>query len=187
MMRGLALFAGGALLTAIPGWLMFPNLLYRRVEQPVAFNHQVHTGKAGMACNDCHSVKDDGSFSGIPALAGCANCHAAPMGTSKAEKDFIEAYVTPGREPKWLVYARQPENAWFPHAPHIARAKLACERCHGNHGKTTTLVAYEENRISGYSRDVMGRPGRTVGMRMDNCVECHHQQGLEHSCLDCHR
>jgi len=25
------------------------------------------------------------------------------------------------------------------------------------------------------------------GMRMDDCVRCHHGQGLENSCLDCHK
>ena len=38
-----------------------------------------------------------------------------------------------------------------------------------------------QDRISGYSRDVWR------GMKMDDCVACHRQQGLEHSCLDCHK
>jgi hypothetical protein len=28
---------------------------------------------------------------------------------------------------------------------------------------------------------------RAGGMRMDDCVACHRQNGLEHSCLDCHK
>lgn len=187
MMRSVLFFAGGVLLTAIPGWLAFPNLLYKRVPQPVAFNHQTHTGKGGMGCTDCHSTREDGSFAGVPALAQCATCHAAPMGATKAEKDFIDNYVTPAREPAWQVYWRQPDNAWFPHAAHVTRAKLACEKCHGDHGKSTTLPLFEVNRVSGYSREVMGRKGRSAGMRMDNCIQCHHEHGLNHSCLDCHR
>jgi len=46
---------------------------------------------------------------------------------------------------------------------------------------------FEVNRISGYSRDVMGRPGKSTGMRMDNCIGCHEQHGLHQTCLDCHK
>jgi hypothetical protein len=187
MIRGLILFAAGAALASTAGWMAVPRLLYRQQSQPVAFSHKVHNEKGGMACNDCHSLREDGSFAGIPKVAKCAECHSAPMGETKAEAEFVANYVTPNREPQWLVYARQPDNAWFPHGAHLKRANLACEKCHGGQGKSDKLPLFEVNRISGYSRDVMGRAGNNSGMRMDSCLRCHEQRGLRHACLDCHK
>ena len=42
-------------------------------------------------------------------------------------------------------------------------AELKCEDCHGPHGASDTLRPYEENRISGYSRDIWG--GSISGLR----------------------
>jgi hypothetical protein len=177
-LRGTILFLAGALAALGAGWLGFPRVLYRTRPQPVDFSHQAHAEKAGTKCDDCHSLRADGSFTGIPTLDKCAGCHAAPMGATTAEKQFIETYVTPQREPQWLAYARQPENVYFSHATHIKRANLKCERCHGNQGTATTPRVHREDPISGYSRDVMP---------MDACVACHREQHRENSCLDCHK
>jgi len=108
------------------------------------------------------------------------------MGTTAAEKRFIDQYVTPNREPQWKSYAGQPENVYFPHVTHVKTAKLACARCHGDQGSTNALPLYQVDRISGYSRDIWGSKGRP-GMTMNDCVGCHEERKLEHSCLDCHK
>ena len=194
MARGVVVFVAGFALSLGTGWLVLPGTFYRKAEQPLKFNHEVHTGASNsMACEDCHSLREDGSFAGIPKLEKCAGCHAEPVGTTDSEKQFVEQYVKPGREPQWLVYSRQPDNAWFPHSTHIKVAGLKCESCHGSHGHSTSLQPLEVNRISGYTRNVMGLPAgrfglqRAGGMRMDDCVRCHTDKKLEHSCLDCHR
>ena len=184
--RGKILFLAGVLTALGAGWAGFPHAIYKTRPQPVDFSHKVHADKAGSKCEDCHALREDGSFAGIPSLAQCAGCHAAPMGTTVAEKNFIEQYVTPNREPQWLAYARQPENVRFSHATHLKLARLKCERCHGEQGMTENLRPYQEDRISGYSRDIWGAKGRP-GMTMDDCVACHREQKLEHSCLDCHK
>ena len=52
---------------------------------------------------------------------------------------------------------------------------------------------YEQDRISGYSRDVDGhslaRLGRTPGdgMKMSDCEDCHHRRNVEVGCLGCHQ
>ncbi|MEI9976819.1 MAG: hypothetical protein WDO73_35070 [Ignavibacteriota bacterium] len=109
------------------------------------------------------------------------------MGTTAAEKSFIDQYVTPNREPRWASYARQPENVAFSHSAHVKRAGMTCESCHGNTGTTDTLRPYQVDRISGYSRDIWGVPATSHGMKMADCVSCHWAKGLEHSCLDCHK
>jgi hypothetical protein len=191
--RGILLFVAGLGTSLAAGWIGLPAVLYERTPQPVQFSHKTHSGTAGMKCEDCHAVRDDGTFSGIPALAKCAECHAEPMGTTAAEKQFVEKYVKANREVPWHVYSRQPDNAHFSHANHVKLGKVACETCHGGHGKTETLRPFERNRISGYSRDIWGPSlarftgtGR-AGMKMDDCMSCHRDKGVQDSCLDCHK
>lgn len=182
MSRGVLVFAAGFALALGAGWLALPGAFYEKREQPLSFSHDAHTGAAnGMACEDCHGFREDGSFAGIPKLDKCASCHAEPLGATEHERMFVESYVKTGREPQWLAYSRQPDNAWFPHASHVKAGGLKCETCHGEHGHSKSLRPVEVNRISGYTRDVMG------GMRMGDCVRCHTDRGLEHSCLDCHK
>ena len=193
-LRGSLFFLGGLAPALAAGWIAFPRVLYRSAGQPLSFSHAAHTGeKGGMPCTDCHALGADGRFSGVPRLEKCVGCHGQAIGASAAEKLFVDEYVANGREVPWLVYARQPENVHFPHAAHVVRAKVPCERCHGAHGTTDRLRPYEENRISGYSRDIWG-PGISrvarrpwEGMKMTDCVSCHEGRGRGASCLACHR
>jgi menaquinone reductase, multiheme cytochrome c subunit len=179
--RGYLFFFAGALAALGAGWLGFPHVIYQKHPQPVDFSHKVHAEKASAACEDCHAFRADGSYAGIPTLDKCSGCHTAAMGTTAAEKDFIDRYVTPNREPQWASAARQPENVWFSHATHVKLGKLKCEQCHGAQGASDKLRPVERDRISGYSREIW------TGMKMDDCIDCHRSRGREHSCLDCHK
>ena len=180
--RGTWVFLAGALAALGAGWAGFPYAIYERRPQPVNFSHKAHTEAGGMKCEDCHELRADGSFAGIPRLEKCAGCHTAAMGTTAAEKNFIDGYVTPRREVAWAVYARQPESVYFPHGVHVKRAGLACAACHGDHGRSDSLRPYQQDRISGYSRDIWS------GMTMNDCVDCHSRHGIDQqACLDCHK
>lgn len=181
-----------AIITA--GWFGFPRMLYRNVDQPLQFSHRIHTSeKVGLTCDGCHSVKDDGTFSGIPRLEMCAQCHAQAQGTTPDEQRLVAEYVTPSREIPWLVYARQPENVYFSHAPHLKLAGIGCERCHGPHGQSDSLRPFQVNRISGYSRDIWGRNISGIrtrpwdGMKMSDCERCHAERGVANTCFKCHK
>jgi len=188
-------FLSGLALVVTFGWVALPAALYVRAEQPLQFSHEVHTSEAlGLSCEDCHGFRADGSYVGIPGVAKCAECHSSPVGETAEEKRLVAEYVTPGREIPWRVYARQPDNAHFPHAQHVKQAAIACAECHGSHGKTNQLRPLETDRISGYSRDVAGfspvrfvrRPGD--GMQMRDCEACHAQRHVAATaCLDCHK
>jgi hypothetical protein len=177
-MRSLIPFLAGAVLALGAGWAGFPRVIDRQSAQPVDFSHKVHAEKAGSKCEDCHAFRDDGTFAGAPRLEQCSGCHAAPMGATAAEKAFIDAYVTPNREPEWKRYAAQPENVFFSHVAHQKRAKLKCEKCHGEIGSSDKLPAHFEDRISGYSRGTM---------RMSVCEDCHAENKVVTSCMDCHK
>jgi hypothetical protein len=194
MRRGALLFAAGFGLALAAGWVAFPRALYLSRSQPLEFPHKTHAEKAGTSgCSDCHSLAEDGSFTGIPPASGCSTCHAEPLGTTQAEATLVNSYLKPGNPVPWLVYSRQPANVRFSHAIHAERAKLGCEQCHGNHGQSDRLREYQQNRISGYSRDIWGssmsrlRRAPGDGMKMSDCESCHRERGVEAGCLGCHR
>jgi len=178
--RGQLIFLAGMAAALALGWRGFPLLLFQRVPQPVDFSHRIHADKAGAKCEDCHSLRADGTFAGVPSLDKCSGCHAAAMGSSVQEKRFIDSYVTPNREIPWQVYARQPENVNFSHAAHIKLAHLDCAECHGPQGASSTLGPARVDRISGYS-------GSAHFQSMDACEDCHRRRRADNSCLTCHK
>jgi hypothetical protein len=172
------------------GWVIFPMLLYSSHQQPFPFSHAVHTGESvGMSCEDCHGISERGTFGGIPSLEQCATCHGDVLGSSEAERTFVEEYVRKNIEVPWLVYSRQPDNVYFSHVVHTRKAALACEECHAGHGKTDSLRAVQMNRISGYTRDIEGWYGNGMpqGSKMDDCIDCHARRNERTACLDCHK
>ncbi len=189
--RGLLILGLAAGLAA--GWIVLPAMLYGRQEQPLPFNHLVHVETAAMSCDDCHSFGDDGSYGGIPALSACVDCHSEAQGNTEAERRLVDDFVTPAREIPWLVYARQPDNVYFSHAPHVRLAKIECRRCHGDHGQSATTPVYQFNLITGYSRNIWGPrisgggPNKWDSMKMSDCVACHAERGVRDHCLMCHK
>ena len=138
--QGVAFLLGGFVLALVIGWFLFPLALYKSEAQPLQFSHNTHAGeKAGMSCTDCHALGEDGRFQGIPAVAKCGECHTAQLGESESEKVLVEEYVAGNKEVPWLVYSRQPDNAYFPHAAHLKLGEMKCEDCHGPHGQSENL------------------------------------------------
>lgn len=194
MGRNNLVFAVGLGTALLVGWGAFPRVLYSHQHQPLDFLHKTHAEKSGLAeCSECHSIREDGSFAGLPATEKCTGCHSEKLGDSKAEAILVDHYIKPAQETPWLVYARQPENVWFSHAIHVKRANLACSDCHSTYGESDTLRVFEMNRISGYSRDIWGnsisrlRRAPHEGMKMSDCESCHQRHNVEVGCLGCHK
>lgn len=197
----LLFFLIGLALSLVVGWGVFPTLLYSKKTQPIDFNHKIHVAQVDDGCQSCHFVREDGSFSGAPRLAQCVECHSEIQGESEDEAVFVDQYVAKGREVPWLIYARQPDCVFFSHAAHLFGAKLECATCHGQIGESESLRPYEENRITGYSRDIWGNNIAGIKrythdrMKMDDCAECHAQAGIHDSsvqtrrdaCFVCHK
>jgi hypothetical protein len=194
MARNTLAFGLGLAIALSLGWVAFPRALYVQKNQPLAFHHKTHAEKSGSAeCGDCHAIRDDGTYAGIPSNEACASCHSDRLGTSPDEAVLVDKYLKPGQQVPWLVYARQPANVWFSHAIHIRRAGLACKECHSTYGETDQVRVYEQNRISGYSRDIWGssisrlRRTRADGMKMSDCEDCHSRNHVQAGCLGCHK
>jgi menaquinone reductase, multiheme cytochrome c subunit len=187
-------FGLGFTVALLIGWVAFPRALYISQEQPLDFFHKTHADKSGLTgCDSCHVIGSDGQYSGIPKTEVCAGCHTDKLGISQDEALLVDHYVQQGKETPWLVYSRQPANVWFSHAIHTRRAGLNCADCHGNYGESDQSKIYEQNRITGYSRDIWGhsisrlRRAPHDGMKMTDCENCHRRHHVEVGCLGCHQ
>ncbi len=193
-------FILGLVASLVLGWVIFPQLLYSQKEQPVQFSHVLHNELVEDGCESCHFFREDGTYSGVPKLAQCIDCHEEVNGESAEEEKFVNEYVLKGREVPWLVYSRQPDCVFFSHAAHVKMGQMDCVTCHGHIGESESLRPYEYNRISGYSRDIWGPNIAGIKfnswdrMKMDDCSECHVRnnvnqgsvQTLRGGCFVCH-
>ena len=173
-------FIVGFVASLIVGWVVFPKLLYSKKKQPIDFNHALHVAEVEEGCESCHYFREDGSFSGIPTISHCIECHEDVNGEDPEEEKFVREYVQPGKEVPWLIYAKQPPCVFFSHAAHVKAAKMECITCHGPIGESTESRIYEENRLTGYSRDIWGKNISGLfnqnpwdRMKMNDCSDCH--------------
>ncbi|MEW6266234.1 MAG: menaquinone reductase multiheme cytochrome c subunit QrcA [Thermodesulfobacteriota bacterium] len=191
---GWLFFLAGLGLTLVAGWGLWPGLLYSEKTQPFPFNHLAHTDKAGLGCDECHKFDDQGRFSGAPGLTRCLDCHSRSSRQdekNQAETAFLEKFVTEDDEIKkewrddfsWHLYSRQPDCVFFSHAAHVELAKMKCEECHGDHGRSKEPRPYYRNRLTNYSLEV------TRKMKMNDCADCHAQRGKPeaNACFVCHK
>ncbi|CAB5117110.1 FIG00602532: hypothetical protein [Olavius algarvensis associated proteobacterium Delta 3] len=176
-------FFVGLIASLIVGWIIFPRLLYSQKSQPFDFNHAVHLDLVDEGCQSCHYFREDGSFSGVPKLAQCIDCHEEVNGEDPNEEIFVTEYVWKEREVPWLIYSKQPDCVFFSHVAHVSEDSLYdgkdCVTCHGYHGESETLRPYQYNRITNISRDIWGH--NIAGFarnswdraKMDDCAKCH--------------
>ena len=187
-------FIAGFAASLLVGWVVFPKLLYSQKKQPFNFSHVTHADAVDEGCESCHFFREDGTYQGVPTLAQCVDCHEDVQGETKDEKIFVEKYVANEKEVPWLVYSRQPDCVFFSHAAHVKKAGMECVTCHGPMGEAESLPVYEENRLTGYSRDIWGRNIAGIKknswdrMKMDDCADCHQKEtGHKGYCFECHK
>ncbi len=173
-LAGMSFFLLGMAIALAFGWGIFPNLLYVKMHQPLNFLHSAHQDSD---CSDCHFTRDDGSYSGIPKIDTCIECHEEQQGGTKEERKLVEDYVNNEKEIPWLVYAWQPDNVYFSHIAH-KEAGVKCVRCHRDVTKDKELPVFRRNRLTGYSSQTM---------KMVECEKCHADHGASNSCNVCHK
>ena len=69
---GIVFFLIGFVVALGVGWIIFPDLLYSQKAQPINFSHVAHQDND---CESCHSFRSDGTYSGIPRIDKCKECH----------------------------------------------------------------------------------------------------------------
>ena len=194
-------FIFGLVASLVLGWVIFPQLLYSKKNQPIDFNHVLHNELVDDGCESCHFFREDGTYSGVPKLAQCIDCHEEVNGEDPEEEKFVTQYVAKGREVPWLIYARQPDCVFFSHVAHVKMGQMECVTCHGHIGESESLKVYQANRITGYSRDIWGY--NIAGIKwnswdrakMNDCAECHQRNNVNQGsvqtkrggCFVCHK
>ncbi len=167
-------FILGLLAALAVGWWMFPKALFSESHQPIRFSHKVHA-EQGMACDDCHKMRDDGSYAGLPNNEKCGECHSDVVGSDPAEKKFVEEYIQKSKEVPWIIYQNQPDNVYFTHSAHQAQE---CTECHPKMTDNDSPPVARINKITGYTE-------RTL--KMWQCERCHAENGVSNACYVCHK
>ena len=197
---GWIFFVVGLIVALIVGWIVFPHILYSEKSQPLNFSHASHgpESDAGMECEECHFFYEDGTFSGIPGINKCMECHEdpeSPLSEDPEEGKLFTDYVGLEKEIPWLVYSRQPDCVYFPHIAHVTMAQIECAVCHGGFAQRKSPPPYKVNRLTRYSIDIWGRSiagykkNTWDTMKMDDCADCHTRKGKENNnaCFVCHK
>jgi hypothetical protein len=138
-----------------------------KAEQPISFNHKKHA-EQGLACDACHRFFKTQTFSGIPDLATCLECHKEPV-TQSPQEEEIRQFHKKGQEIPWRRIYEQPDHVFFSHRRHVVLGKIPCASCHGSIGQSEQPPA---------------KPW--VKMTMNWCMECHTKRKVTNDCLACH-
>lgn len=165
-------FLMGFIGALVVGWVVFPRVLYSTHYQPVNFSHLTHSDND---CDYCHYFRSDGTYSGIPNIDNCRECHEEMLGDSEAERILVEEYIKQNKPIPWLVYEWQPDNVYFSHVPH---RDIDCVRCHRDVSKEENNPVVYVNRLTGYSKTTM---------KMTECEKCHAERGASNACQVCHK
>lgn len=142
------------------------------VTQPIAFNHQVHATKANLDCTTiCHTAAPTNVYAGLPSKDVCFECHDPDEETpDKPELTRLARYVDLDEDIPWQRVAMTAPDVFFSHRRHVTSGQIECARCHPEMA--------EASRPPGEASLVMS---------MDDCLDCHQQDGAEIDCLACHR
>jgi len=138
-----------------------------KANQPISFNHKKHT-EQGIECISCHPHFKTQTFSGLPDIGVCIECHKDPLTASK-EEEKVRIFYQQKKKIQWKRIYEQPDHVFFSHRRHVSIAKIDCKNCHGP--------------IEEYEKPIT-RP--LVNMDMKWCMDCHTKQKASNDCLACH-
>jgi hypothetical protein len=138
------------------------------VLQPIDFSHAVHAER-GLDCKDCHQHFQSATFSGLPGIDVCMDCHEDSLSDSP-EEEKLRAYGERHEDVPWQRLHVLPDHVYHSHRRHVVAAELSCDTCHGDTGTSSTPPT---------------RP--LVDQTMDWCIDCHARSKVTTECIHCHR
>lgn len=168
------------LLVAFPLFLAFALLLGfwhvrsgsywgvgRSEAQPIGFRHDLHVGRLGLGCLDCHAGAGREEAAAMPPASKCLECHAETWRGVDALRPLFTS-VELGQPIVWRPLYRLPDHSHFHHGAHAA-AGIDCAACHGDVARMVTTVKAEP-------------------MSMAWCLDCHRKAGdpVLTDCSTCH-
>jgi hypothetical protein len=166
----LGVAAALVLLAAVAGAFIAGPFATRRIQQPIAFPHDVHAGTNQIPCMYCHATADRSRSAGIPPVQVCAGCHipgGQPLiAADRPEVRKLVAYWQQQRPIPWVRIYDLPDHAQFPHNRHV-NAGVQCQECHGPVETMAEITQYSS-------------------LRMGWCLDCHRERGARTDCFVCH-
>jgi len=135
--------------------------------QPISFNHKKHV-EQGLECDTCHPFYKTQSFSGLPKIATCLECHKEPI-TQNPEEEKIRQFEREKKEITWRQVYKEPDHVFYSHRRHVVLGKLECNVCHGDMKESEAPP-----------------PKPWVDMNMSWCMECHTRSKVTNDCAACH-
>jgi len=162
--------------------------------QPIAFPHDIHTGKNEIDCRYCHNSAIKSRTAGLPTVNVCMNCHKQITGADAQVPEIAKIYAAAGWDPVKKVYTGKtkeivwnkvhvlPDHVYFNHSQHVVVGGVDCKQCHGDMTKqheTARVVPVKDlNKIEG--NIPLNRNTLTMGW----CIECHAEKEITDGSLD---
>jgi hypothetical protein len=122
------------------------------IEQPVRFNHELHSGVVNIDCQFCHVSAEKTPYGGIPDTHTCMTCHSQIATYSELLEPIRESYAN-NTPVVWNKVHDIANHVYFNHSIHVNKG-VGCETCHG--------------RV-----DQMPIVWRQEVMTMNWCLDCH--------------
>lgn len=122
------------------------------VEQPVAFQHNLHSGQLGIDCRYCHTSVEESAYANVPPTETCMTCHSMVRVGSPQLENVFQSWET-GARLEWNKVHDLADYVFFNHSAHL-NAGVGCSDCHG--------------RV-----DQMSEIWKAEPMTMGWCLECH--------------
>lgn len=122
------------------------------VEQPVAFQHNLHAGQLGIDCRYCHTSVEESAFANVPPTETCMTCHSMVRVGSPQLENVFQSWENDTRL-EWNRVHDLADYVYFNHSAHL-NAGVGCSDCHG--------------RV-----DQMSEIWKAESMTMGWCLECH--------------
>jgi len=163
--------------------------------QPIAFPHSSHVDVGGVDCVFCHRNVTSGQAATVPSVEQCMFCHKV-IGQQAQQLDGIsgdsgllavigwDSKTLQATQPiNWERVHRLPDHVQFNHEAHITyftdtayatsdrpafdQPSQVCSTCHGD---VATMPAVKQVR----------------DLKMQDCVDCHRDNGAPTDCTTCH-
>ena len=154
--------------------------------QPIFFNHVIHAGSFGIACQYCHADARRSEYAGIPSVDRCLGCHKIIGAQDNPEIKKIHEYAQRREAIPWVRVFKVPEFTYFTHKAHV-RAGVECQRCHGRVERMRVVGADTGPRITNDLKRLIGLRPPALPLTMGWCVDCHRAENAHgaHAPLDC--
>lgn len=148
-------------------------------DQPIPFDHNLHTSKMKIDCHYCHAGARRSITSGVPPTNTCMGCHKFAKTDSPHIKLLTDKYEA--NEPiEWTKVHDMPDFVRFTHKRHVG----ALEEILGKDGKK--VESKEVCKTCHGDVDQMDTVEQVAPLQMGWCVDCHIQNDANISCQTCH-